>query len=129
MSEGDTHITKAQIYQHLTDSVDYLCFSKQGGGASDVHITLIELSKTSFGRAVSSPHWLDLVALEEAGELMAVLRGPPPHRYGEIVTQAQFCEVGDGYLVLRQDPAQPLATVQDTVQQLIALITILTEEG
>ena len=41
----------------------------------------------------------------------------------------KILEVSDGYLVLRQDPAQPLATVQDTVQQLVALITILTEEG
>ena len=66
MIEGDAHIAKAQVHQHLTDSVDHLRFSKQGGGASDVHITLKKLSKTSLGGAVSPPHWLDLVALEEA---------------------------------------------------------------
>ena len=67
MVEGDAHIAKAQVRQHLTDGVDHLRFSQQGGSASDVHITLIKLSKTSFSGAVSPPHWLDLVALEEAG--------------------------------------------------------------
>src|SRR5262249_26280105 len=64
MVEGDAQFAKAQAHHHLTDSVAPLRFSKQGGGASDVHITLVKLSKTPFGGAVSPPHWLDLVALE-----------------------------------------------------------------
>ena len=47
----------------------------------------------------------------------------------QIVAQAEICEVSHLHLVLRQDPAQSLAAMQHTVQQLIAFVTILTEQG
>src|SRR5262249_44543595 len=84
--QGDVDVAEAQVHQHLANGVDHLRFGEQGGRASDIHIALIKLAKTSFGRAVGAPHWLDLIALEETGQLVTVLRDDTRQRYGEVVT-------------------------------------------
>ena len=129
MVDGDRAVTKTQFLQHIGNGIQHLGFGNLRPGTGDVHVALVELPKSSLGRPVRTPHRLDLVTLEEAGQLVIVLRHHPRQRHSQIVPQSQLRETGLLHFLLAQGACQFVAAVENAVQQLVAFVPVLAQQG
>ena len=71
--EPNDEVAEPQPTEHIADRGADFGFDHRRSRADGVDVALIELAEPAAGRTVRPPHRLNLVALEEARQLAAVL--------------------------------------------------------
>ncbi len=117
--EADHEVGEAERAQHVAHRRAHLNFDDRRARADRVDVALIELTESAARRAVGAPHRLNLIALEEARQLAAVLGHDARERHRQVVAQGQVCFAGR--LVL--------TSPQDLENQLRAFLAILPRQG
>ena len=87
----ETHheVGEAERAQHVAHRRAHLRFDDRRARTDRVDVALIELTEAATRRAVRAPDGLNLVALEEARQLSAVLRDDARERHRQVVAQGQ----------------------------------------
>ena len=128
MVQLDGEISEAELFENLRDGCKHVSFGEEAVGSGDVHIALIEFTKAAPAGPVSPPHRLDLISLEESGEV-SVLCDDPGERNRQVVAQAEVGELALGDLVLFEGSFQRISSVQDAVEKLVALRAVFAKQG
>jgi hypothetical protein len=116
--ESDSEVRESQSGQYVARGGEDFGFDDGRACADAVNVALVELSEAAARGAVCAPDGLNLVALEEARELVAVLRDDARERHRQVVTQS---EVG---------LARPfvLAALEYLEDELVALLAVLPHQ-
>ena len=119
MIEPNHEVAEPQPAEHIAHRGEHFRFDHGRARPDGVDVTLIELAEPAPGRTVRPPHRLNLVALEEARQLAAVLGHHPRERNREVVAQRQ---VGFARRFM-------LTPAQHLEYELGALVAVLSRQG
>ena len=128
MVDLDGEIFKAKALEDPGYGRENICLREQAGCTGYVDVALVKFSKTASSRPVGSPDRLDLVALEEAGQI-SILGNDPGEGDRQVVAEAEVGQVSFLDLVLLTRPPQGISSVQDPVEQLVPFFPVFSYQG
>ena len=85
MVQSNYEIVEAEPAKDLRERGDQFRLNGHRRRADRVNVALVELAESTAGRAVRTPDRLDLVTLEEFGELILVVSNDAGERDREVV--------------------------------------------
>src|SRR6266545_2861785 len=118
MIDANDKVIETQLRQRIGHRGAQLRFDHRRAGAERIDIALIELAEAAARGAIGAPHRLDLIPLEQPGQLALVLRDDARERHGEVVAQRQ---VGLATRLV-------FAALENLEYELVALLAVLAEE-
>ena len=88
--EPDRELLERERRHHIAHRREDLRLDDERGRADGVDVALIELAKASARGPVGAPYRLNLIALEEARQLVLILRDDARERDGEVVPEREI---------------------------------------
>ena len=128
MVDLDGEIFKAKALEDPGDGGENIGLREQAGCAGYVDVALVEFSKAASSRPVSSPDGLNLIALEESGQI-PILGNDSGKGDCQVVTETKVGQVSFLDPVLIERPPQGISSVQDPVEQLVPFFPVFSYQG
>src|SRR5206468_6360038 len=116
--EPDRELLEPERRHHVADRRKKLRLDDERGGAHGVDVALKELAKAPARGPIGPPDGLNLIPLEEARQLVLVLRDHARERDGQVVAERKIGLAGSFVL----------AAAQDLENELVALLSVLPRE-
>ena len=116
--QPDGEIVEPECRQDLADGAEDVCVDDRRRRSHRVDVALIELPETPARGPIRAPHGLNLVALEQPGQLVPILRDDPCQRHRQIVAKRE----------VRLAARLVLAALQNLENELVAFIAVLADE-
>src|SRR4030095_6272248 len=82
MVQTDREFFESQPFEYVARRGAQLGFDDERGRADAVHVALVEFTRASAGRTIGAPHGLNLISLEDLGQLRLVFGDDTRERYG-----------------------------------------------
>src|SRR5437773_6686714 len=118
MVETDLEIVEPELDQDIRHRGAQFRFDHRRRRAERIDVALIELAEAAARWTIGAPHRLDLVALEQPGQLALILRDNARERHSEVIAQGQ---VGLSSRLV-------LAALENLEYELVAFLAVLAEE-
>src|SRR6185369_9308622 len=90
MIKPDAKIFEAQAHEHVSRSRADFRFNQHRCRPENVDVALIKLPKASPRWTISTPHWLNLITLEELRKFISIFSHNTRQRYRQVVAEREI---------------------------------------